>query len=291
MKPFHFQYSNATRSVLLRVAVTLALVASLSCRVQAADSQQAAIYRDANGEFRRDSSLSFPLSSNGRFTIENENGRTEIHGCDSNKVEIKAVIHGGDKEHVEAVKINVNPVQDEIDVRTELPPEPAGFSWKWLWSHVGNWNGVSVDYIIQVPKGAGLAKISGVNGGIEIGGVSGSITASTVNGRLQIRDAADNLKLSTVNGQIEAAMVSLNASKSVSLDAVNGRIDLALPDNAGAKISASTVNGIITSGFPSLIVEKQFPVGSNLKGRLGDGLATVKASTVNGSIAIHPRKL
>ena len=47
-----------------------------------------------------------------------------------------------------------------------------------------------------------------------------------------------------------------------------------------------TVNGSITSEFPSLTVEKESSIGNNLKGSLGNGGATVKVTTVNGTIKI-----
>jgi bla regulator protein BlaR1 len=162
----------------------------------------------------------------------------------------------------------------------------TGFPWSWLWFINDKRNGASVDYTIHVPQRAHLADIRSVNGHIVIDGVSGDIAASTVNGETQIKDAARNLKLSTVNGRIAADMIVLGGGQSVSLDVVNGEIDLALPDDANASVSVSTVNGSITSEFPSLKVEKEFPVGNNLKGSLGDGGATVKITAVNGTIKI-----
>ena len=125
---------------------------------------------------------------------------------------------------------------------------------------------------------------------IVIDGVSGDIAASTVNGGTQIKNAARNLRLSTVNGRITADLRLLGKGQSVSLNAVNGQLELALPEDADANFSVSTVNGSITSEFPSLKAKKEFPVGNNLKGRLGHGSATVKANTVNGGIKLLKRQ-
>jgi hypothetical protein len=43
----------------------------------------------------------------------------------------------------------------------------------------------------------------------------------------------------------------------------------------------------MSSEFPSLVVEKEFPLGRHLKGTLGSGTASVKASTVNGGISFR----
>jgi DUF4097 and DUF4098 domain-containing protein YvlB len=104
---------------------------------------------------------------------------------------------------------------------------------------------------------------------------------------MQVEGAAGDMKLSTVNGRIAVVLVSLGHGQSVSFDSVNGKIEVTLPANADAKVSASTVNGGMTSKFPALVVQKEFPVSKKLKGTLGNGSASVKASTVNGGISFR----
>ncbi len=250
--------------------------------------QQAGIRQEA-GEFRKDSSQSFPLNADGRFSVDNVKGRIEIHGWSSNAVVITAAIHGKTGESVEAVKINIDSAPDRVSVHTEQPSSVTGFPWSWLWFKNDKRNDASVDYTIQVPQHARLADISSVNGRIVIDRVAGDIAASTINGKMQIKNAVRNLKLNTVNGGITADMNALGGGQSVSLNAVNGEIELALPDDADAKFSVSTLNGSITSEFPSLKVKKEFPVSKNLKGSLGHGGATVKINTVNGGVKILKR--
>jgi hypothetical protein len=244
----------------------------------------AGIYQDARGEFRKDSSQSFPLNTDGGFSLDNVNGRVEIHGWSSNTVVINAAIHGKTSESVEAVKINIDSSPEAATVHTELPSGMTGFSWSWLWFKNDGRNDANVDYAIQVPQNAHLKKISSVNGRIVVEDVSGNIAASAVNGEVQTRDTAGDLKLSTVNGRIEVEPTSLGGSQSVSLSTVNGAIEATLPANADAAVSASTVNGGMSSEFPALVVNKEFPLGRKLKGTLGNGSASVEVSTVNGRI-------
>jgi len=234
--------------------------------------------------FQQDFNQTLPLAANGRLSLGNVNGRIEIAGWDRNEVAIKALKHGKTRESVEAAKIIVNSSLDEIVIHTEQPSSVTGFSWSWLWVNNDKRSAPIVDYAIQVPQNARLKNISSVNGRIVIEDVSGNIEASTVNGETQVQGAAGDLKLSTVNGRIEAELASLGNGQSVSLNSVNGHIEAILPANADAEVSASTVNGGMSSEFPSLIVKKEFPVSSHLKGTLGNGGAHVKASTVNGRI-------
>jgi len=87
-----------------------------------------------------------------------------------------------------------------------------------------------------------------------------------------------------VNGTINAELNSLGSGQKVSLDAVNGELNLAVPEDADATFSVTTVNGEISSEFPSLQAKKEWPVGNNLKGSLGNGAGSVKVNAVNGTI-------
>jgi len=234
--------------------------------------------------FQQDFNQTLPLSANGRLRLDNVNGRIQIAGWDRSQVVIKALKHGKTQESVEAVKINVDSSPDKIVIHTEQPSDSAGFSTSWFGFKDSKKNEADVDYLLQVPRHAHLEKIEGVNGQIVIDGVLGDIEASAVNGGVRTRGAAGSLKLSTVNGRIEAGLDSLGSGQLVSLDTVNGQIEAVLPATADATVTASTISGSMDSEFPSLVVEKEFPLGRNLKGTLGNGAARVKASTVNGGI-------
>ncbi|HUA38592.1 MAG TPA: protein kinase [Candidatus Sulfopaludibacter sp.] len=234
--------------------------------------------------FQQDFNQTFPLSDQGRLNLDNVNGRIEIAGWDRNEVVIQALKHGKTQESVAATTIKVDASVDEIAIHTEEPPNQTGFSGFWSWFQNGGNNKATVDYAIQVPRHTRLANVSSVNGRVEIDRVGGDIESSTVNGAIKVQDVAGNLKLSTVNGRIETELASLGGNQSVSLTTVNGAIEATLPSNANAEITANTINGGMSSDFPELVVKKQFPLSKDLKGTLGNGAATVKVSTVNGSI-------
>jgi len=273
-------------AIAIITALALGIVPALNQARTRAREVKAGIRHDAGGEFHKDSNQTFPLNADGDFSLNQISGRIEIHGWNSNAVALHAAIHGKTGESVDAVKINIDSEPGKVSVHTEQPSSETGFPWSWLWFKDDPRNDASVDYEVQVPRGARLRDISTVNGHIVIDGVSGDITASTVNGDTQIHGAAGNLKLTTVTGGIVANLASLGAGQSVSLNSVNGSMELRLPDDADATFSVHTVNGNITSEFPSLLVESQVPVGHNLSGRLGNGSAKVKADAVMGAIKI-----
>jgi serine/threonine protein kinase len=248
------------------------------------DLQKAGIRQDG-GEFRKDSTQSFPLNADGVFKLDDVNGKIEIYGWSSNVLTVTTAVRGKTGESVAAVKVNIDSDPDRITVHTEEPKNLNGLPWILAWLKVGAHMGARVDYVVHVPIHARLADISSVNGNIVIEDIAGEIKASTVNGEIEAKNAANDLNLSTVNGSINASMTLLGQAQKLSLDSVNGEITLSVPGNADGSFSAETVNGGISSDFPALIV-KQSPGSHSLKGNLSEGSAIVKASTVNGAIQI-----
>ena len=267
---------------ILAILIAIALPATSHASQLTPEQLKAAGIRQENGEYKKDFTQTLPLNADGRFSLDEINGRVEIHGWSSNAALVSAVIHGKNSEVVNAVNVKVDSTASEVKVHTDDPSRNGAVSfWQALKQKDRN---VSVDYIVQVPEAASLREISSVNGKLNIDGVLGDITVSTVNGETVVSNANRNLKLSTVNGRISAQMDSLDNAQSVSLDSVNGKLELSLPANASAHVSVDTLNGHITSEFSSLVSKRQGPIGNKLDGNVGAGSATVKASTVNGAV-------
>jgi len=89
-----------------------------------------------------------------------------------------------------------------------------------------------------------------------------------------------------VNGSVEANYTSLNNVRGITLKSVNGSVDLLLPQSPNADVSASTVNGAISTDFP-LTVKGRW-VGKNMSGTLGSGGVHIELNNVNGSIHVGP---
>jgi len=231
----------------------------------------------AKSEIKEELHKSFNLHSDGRVTLENVNGNVHIETWDRAEVKVDAVKSGKEQEEMDAVSIDIKSEEDRIQIKTKYPQEHGR----------GKKRGdsVRVDYHLTVPRNAVLKQISAVNGDLEIEGVGGEITASTVNGKLTAKSLRNAANLSSVNGPIAAEFVELKKSDHVSLETVNGKLSLSLPDKANADIAATSVNGSITSE-QDIAEKKHFPVGRELKGRIGDGGAQIKLSSVNGGIKI-----
>jgi DUF4097 and DUF4098 domain-containing protein YvlB len=235
----------------------------------------------AKTKFQAELHETHALSETGQVQLDNVNGNVRITAWDRAEVKVDAIKGADTKEALEALKIEIDAKPDRIRVHTKYPSSKGG----WLFRRSRN-DSARVDYDLKVPSQASLQKVENVNGNLELEGVRGTIHASTVNGRLTAKAVGGDGHFDTVNGSVEIVVSTLADVKSVSIYTVNGKVDLTLPAKANADVTASTVNGGIHTD-PGLSVRRTGPVGSEVKGRLGEGGAKVHAETVNGAIRIH----
>jgi DUF4097 and DUF4098 domain-containing protein YvlB len=220
----------------------------------------------------------YPLTANGELRLDNVNGKVRITAWDRAEVKVDAIKRAQTQEALDALQIEATAKPEQVRIHTEYPKGKAN-------KHQKN-DSASVDYELKVPAGVHLEGIEVVNANVEIEGVTGRVNASTVNGTLTVKGLASDSKLETVNGSVEAAFQKFDGVKSVTLKSVNGELQLKLPSDTNAEVSAKSLNGTI-HGDAGLTVTKKFPVGSDLHGTLGKGEARIKLETVNGSIRVR----
>ncbi|MEM9533632.1 MAG: DUF4097 family beta strand repeat-containing protein [Pseudomonadota bacterium] len=232
----------------------------------------------ASGKTLKDFAETYPLESGGSISLENINGDIELSSWDRDEVEVRYRVTGDSEKALDRVKVKIN--ADAAHLRIDTVHSKSKSWW-------GSGNSASVHYELIVPSDARLRSVETVNGSISIKGVRGEVDAETVNGGIEVTGLESDAKLSTVNGSVEATMERFGADQRVSLESVNGRIQVYIPDDADVEIRAETVHGSLRNDF-GLPVEKGM-VGRDLRGRLGDGGGRLSLDTVNGSISIRRR--
>lgn len=225
--------------------------------------------QDVREEFHQN----YPLNKAGKIFLENVNGNVHVVTWDRDEVKLDAVKHAKKQEQLDEVKIEVDAKADSIRIKTKYPD-----------SRKSRNNSTGVDYTLTVPKQSNLAKVSTVNGGVEIENVNGDVEIHSVNGPVTATGLANEANLSSVNGSVRASFFEVK--KDASLKSVNGSVTVAFPKETDADLSGSTLNGGISSDF-GLNVKSHFPVGKNLDTRLGKGGPVIKMSSVNGGIHIN----
>ncbi|MCI0538994.1 MAG: DUF4097 family beta strand repeat-containing protein [Verrucomicrobiales bacterium] len=224
-------------------------------------------------EFRQ----TYPLEPKGTVKLDNVNGNVRVVTWDRAEIKVEAEKRGNDQERLDEVTIDIDADADQIQIKTRYPVGGFGRN--------NRGDSVHVDYVLTVPREVRLDKVATVNGDVEIEGVAGEVVASTVNGELTAKSLHNDANLSSVNGSLDAEFTELDRGHHVKLHTVNGKMSLTLPQAANAQVSAKTLNGSLTTEH-DLAVKKNFPVGRELKGRLGQGGARVELNSVNGGIRI-----
>ena len=222
----------------------------------------------------------YPFSANGRVSVSNVNGSVTIDTWDRNEVKLEYVKTADTKENLAEVEIKIDARQDVFSIET--------YYGVWQRRNSGerkNYGKLQVEYHLTVPRNAVLNEIETVNGSVSITG-GGSLTkASSVNGQVRAINLRGTANLSTVNGTVEADFDQLQTGSRISLNTVNGTVNLVVPSDANATVKADTVNGNIVNDF-GLPIRKGEYVGRDLHGRVGSGDVQIRLNSVNGTLAI-----
>jgi Putative adhesin len=151
----------------------------------------------------------------------------------------------------------------------------------------------------------GSTTVQGVHGDSTLVGLTGPVRASTVSGSVEAQSLSGELVFSTVSGdltvvegsgpQVKADSVSGNmvldldpsAGADVRLTTVSGEIAIRIPEPGDAEVDASTTSGHVSCAFDELQVTGWGP--KRISGRVGQGSARLRATTVSGALALLRR--
>ncbi|MGH7577379.1 MAG: DUF4097 family beta strand repeat-containing protein [Longimicrobiales bacterium] len=146
-------------------------------------------------------------------------------------------------------------------------------------------NDVSVQFTVSVPPGVEFIGQT-VNGNVRATSLESDVTARTVNGSVTATTTGI-ARASTVNGSIDVALGRSDWSGELEYETVNGAITVALSGEVNTEVSATTVNGGISTDFPLTIRGRFGP--KRINGTIGSGGRTLSLSTVNGSLTLRRR--
>jgi len=223
--------------------------------------------------FTRDFHDSYPMNADGRLSVETYNGSVEISGWDQDTVDISGTRYGPTQAAADNLRVDIDHHPDGVTIRVERPLERR--------------SGLGARFVIKVPRGARLERITASNGGIRtdegvgparlktsngtihVQDLKGSVNAETSNGRVELVNITGDVVAHTSNGRIqtEGVVGSLDAttsnggihgevsrgSRDVRAETSNGPIELTLPADFDAEVHAHTSNNGITLHMPSAI--------------------------------------
>jgi hypothetical protein len=265
-----------------------------ACHIPRAYAQSSR--RDRDDDRRSDERSDKPFTWSGNVSeghwvyVRNLNGPVRVEQGTGDKVEIRAEKRWrrGDPEDVKITVRQVGSAGGDV-IACALWNDRSTCDEDGYHSHNDNWfgfnnrNDVQVEFIVRLPAGVKI-DASTVNGGVEIDGATSNVVAHTVNGSVKAKSSGGPVSAHTTNGDIIVRSAALNNDRT-EYTTTNGSITVELGGSVNADVDMRTVNGHLSSDFP-LTMEGSFSP-RRLHATLGKGGATLRLSTVNGSIRLR----
>ena len=265
--------SIPTRLRAATLILPVALAMSTGCDIAMADFAE-----KESAEWRK----TYDLSPGGQVEIGNVNGRIRVATGEGSTVEIVA-LKTARAANIDAAKQTLG----RIEIRESSSPDSVKVDTRFeRASSLFNHNNWQVEYTVRVPASANV-KLSTVNGGVEVTGVSGRVTAETTNGGIVARGIAGTIQASTTNGGVDVELTKVDQA-GAKLECTNGGIVLGLPQDSSATLSARVTNGGIDTGGLAIVAR-----GENsrrrLDGDLNGGGPRISMECTNGGIELRKR--
>jgi hypothetical protein len=221
---------------------------------------------------------SYKVAPGGQLELININGRISAEAVEGDRIEIhgertaKATSDEAARELLSKTEMR----EEAGDARVRIEVRPP---------RMRNVN-LEIKWTIKVPKGVAV-DLRTVNGGVTLTGLAGDVRARATNGGIKGHGiVATNVDASVTNGGVEIELANAAASGSIELESVNGAVELRLPSESKADVTARCVNGgISVDGLSLELVGEQSR--RRLEGKLnGGGGARVNLETTNGGVRI-----
>lgn len=200
------------------------------------------------------------------------NGGVTVEGWERDVVEVRAKVWAQARDMERAEQL-VDAVEIEM-VRGRLSAEGPRTDRRESWG---------VSWEVFVPFDTDL-DIEAHNGGISVTEVSGRIRFEALNGGVRLTELAGDVQGSTTNGGLRIELAGAEwDGQGLDVQTTNGGVEISVPEGYSARLETGTVNGGISLDFPVMVEGR---VGRRLATTLGEGGATVRATTTNGGVKI-----
>jgi len=208
----------------------------------------------------------FPLDPSGTFSLRAIDGTVEIFGTNSREVKMVAIKKSFSPERLNAIAIRVDARQNAVNIETTPPPAPR--------HHFSDRSG-TVEYIINIPQTARIARVELPNGELVIDGMRGaSIAANLGSGQLVTHNCFCDQTIHVNQGGLNVFFDWME-ERPISIEAKieDGNLSARLPTDAAFHMHAIAKEGHVSSDF-SPMGTRQRGDDSEISEVIGDGPAT-----------------
>ena len=242
--------------------------------------------------FAQDWSKTYAVGAKPSIRVDTNDAAIEVTRGSSNTISAR-VITQGYKNGAADLHITEHQDGDKVELSVRFPSESG--------IHFG-WNNRRARIEVQVPAETALDLHSG-DGHINVDGTSGPAHIDTGDGAVEVHNFNGNIRARTGDGHITVdgvvtevylhsgdGHIDLTARPGSKMDrswlihTSDGRVQVRLPDDFAAELSAHTGDGHITLDFPVTVsgaVER-----SRVRGKLNGGGELLEITTGDGSIHV-----
>src|SRR6266567_5199428 len=184
----------------------------------------------------------FPLDPAGTFSLRAIDGTVEIFGSDSREVKIVAVKKAFSLERLNAITMRVDARPDAVNIETTPPPQPR---------HRFSDRSGTVEYTINIPQTARIARVELPNGELVIDGMRGaSIAANLGSGQLVTHNCFCDQTIHVNQGGLNVFFDWME-ERPISIEAKieDGNLSALLPTDAAFHMHAVAKQGHVSSDF------------------------------------------
>ena len=192
----------------------------------------------------------FPLDPSGTFSLRAIDGTVEIYGSDSREVKIVATKKAFSLERLNAIAIRVDARHDAVSIETTPPPPRR--------HHFSDRSG-TVEYIINVPQTARIARVELPHGELVIDGMRGaSIAANLGRGQLVIHNCFCDQTIHVVQGGLNVFFDWMDERPfAIKAEIDDGNVLARLPTDATFQLHAVAREGHVSSDFSPMETRKR----------------------------------
>jgi DUF4097 and DUF4098 domain-containing protein YvlB len=230
------------------------------------------------------------LGADMSVSLHNISGNITVSASTSGKVEITGNRRRGrdaDEMTIEVVEHSRGITACAMDTRDEMDCDEDGLHGRTRRrGRDRDWdNRYYMDMDVRLPKGMRL-QVSNVSGDVRITGVEGTVRGGSVSGDVRIEVArATSVRASSVSGEVTAIIVSLAGEGPLEFSSVSGNVIAELPKGLDADVSMRSVSGSLDSDFPLTLNGRVNR--SRIEARIGKGGRELEVHTVSGDVHLR----
>jgi hypothetical protein len=216
----------------------------------------------------------YQLAPNARVELAGLNGPVNIETSETSAAEVYIERTASSKEALDRRKVTIEADANSLRIRGE---KAEGSFLSRFFGSSG-----SERVTLKLPRQISLTA-KGVNGAFVVGDINGAVEVSGINGRVQIANAVGRATFKGINGNMVVGLKQIGQD-GVSLNGINGNIELRFGADVNADFDARGMNGQVVTDLPNVSIDKS--KRGNYWGRIGNGGNGITAKGINGNIRL-----